>query len=62
MAGNSTESGRSVTSKITSILMTFTQGSVHSLTEIARLAGLPVSTTHRLTAELASWRLLERTE
>ena len=61
MAGNSTESGRSVTSKITSILMTFTEGSVHSLTEIARLAGLPVSTAHRLTAELASWRLLERT-
>ena len=60
MAGNSTESGRSVTSKITSILMTFTEGSVHSLTEIARLAGLPVSTAHRLTSELASWRLLER--
>jgi DNA-binding IclR family transcriptional regulator len=62
MAGNSTESGRSVTSKITSILMTFTEGSVHSLTEIARLAGLPVSTTHRLTSELTSWRLLERTD
>ena len=62
MAGNSTESGRSVTSKITSILMTFTEGSAHSLTEIARLAGLPVSTTHRLTSELASWRLLERTD
>ena len=62
MAGNSTESGRSVTSKITSILMTFTEGSVHSLTEIARLAGLPVSTAHRLTSELASWRLLERTD
>ena len=62
MAGNSTESGRSVTSKITSILMTFTEGSMHSLTEIARLAGLPVSTTHRLTSELASWRLLERTD
>jgi DNA-binding IclR family transcriptional regulator len=60
MAGNSTESGRSVTSKITSILMTFTEGSVHSLTEIARLAGLSVSTAHRLTSELASWRLLER--
>lgn len=60
MAGNSTESGRSVTSKITSILMTFTEGSAHSLTEIARLAGLPVSTAHRLTSELASWRLLER--
>ena len=62
MAGNSTESGRSVTSKITSILVTFTEGSEHSLTEIARLAGLPVSTAHRLTSELASWRLLERTE
>jgi DNA-binding IclR family transcriptional regulator len=62
MAGNSTESGRSVTSKITSILMTFTEGSEHSLTEIAKMAGLPISTAHRLTAELASWRLLERTE
>jgi DNA-binding IclR family transcriptional regulator len=62
VAGNSTESGRSVTSKITSILLTFTEGSEHSLTEIARLAGLPISTAHRLTAELASWRLLERTD
>src|SRR3954447_6473284 len=61
MAGNSTESGRSVTSKITSILMTFTEGSEHCLTEIARLAGLSISTAHRLTAELTSWRLLERT-
>src|SRR5580765_2312247 len=61
MAGNSTESGRSVTSKITSILLTFTEGSEHSLTEIARLAGLPISTAHRLTSELTSWRLLERT-
>src|SRR6478736_6079152 len=62
LAGNATESGRSVTSKITSILLTFTEGSEHSLTEIARLAGLPISTAHRLTSELASWRLLERTE
>lgn len=62
MAGNSTESGRSVTSKVTAILMTFTAGNAHSLTEIARLAGLPISTTHRLATELASWRVLERTE
>lgn len=62
MAGNSIESGRSVASKITSILLTFTQGSDHSLTEIARLAGLPISTAHRLTSELANWRLLERTD
>jgi DNA-binding IclR family transcriptional regulator len=61
MAGNSTEAGRSVTNKITSILMTFTEGSAHSLTEISQLAGLPISTAHRLTSELASWRLLERT-
>src|SRR3954453_4551039 len=61
MAGNSTEAGRSVTNKITSILMTFTEGSEHSLTEIAQLAGLPISTAHRLTSERASWRMLERT-
>ena len=62
LAGISTESGRSVTSKLTSIVLTFTEGSEHSLTEIARLAGLPISTAHRLTSELAAWRLLERTE
>src|SRR3954467_5487095 len=61
MAGNSTEAGRSVTNKITSILMTFTEGSEHSLTERPQLAGLAISTAHRLTSELASWRLLERT-
>jgi DNA-binding IclR family transcriptional regulator len=62
VAGHSAEAGRSVTSKITAILVTFTEGGEHSLTEIARLAGLPVSTVHRLTSELASWRLLERTD
>src|SRR5690349_7276307 len=41
--------------------MTFTEGSEHSLTEIARLAELPISTAHRLTAELTCWGLLERT-
>jgi DNA-binding IclR family transcriptional regulator len=62
MAGNSSESSRSVTSKISSILMTFAEGSEHSLTEIAELAELPISTAHRLATELASWRLLERTD
>lgn len=62
MAGNSAEAGRSVTSKITAILVTFTQGSEHSLTEMARMVGLPVSTTHRLAAELTAQRLLERTD
>jgi DNA-binding IclR family transcriptional regulator len=62
MAGNSTDSGRSVTSKVVSILLTFTDGNVQSLTEIARLAGLPVSTAHRLVTELAAWGVLERTD
>src|SRR4051812_45525704 len=61
MAGNSTDAGRSVTHKITSILMAFTEGSEHSLTEIAHLAALPVSTAHRLTTELVSCHLLIRT-
>jgi DNA-binding IclR family transcriptional regulator len=62
MAGNSTESGRTVTSKIVSILLTFTDSHAQSLTEIARLAGLPISTAHRLVSELAAWGFLERTD
>jgi DNA-binding IclR family transcriptional regulator len=51
---------RSLVSRITAILLTFHSGNAHSVTEIARLTGLPVSTAHRLTAELASWQLLRR--
>ena len=52
---------RSAVSRITAILSTFLSGTVHSVTEIARLTGLPVSTTHRLAVDLASWQLLHRT-
>jgi IclR family transcriptional regulator, acetate operon repressor len=62
MAGNSTDPGRSVTSKVTAILMVFADGGVHTLTEIACCANLPTSTAHRLVSELVAWRLLERTE
>lgn len=62
MAGNSTDPGRSVTSKVTAILMVFADGAVHTLTDIAAFANLPTSTAHRLTSELVAWRLLERTE
>ncbi len=62
MAGNSTDPGRSVTSKVTAILMAFADGGVHTLTEIAAIANLPTSTAHRLASELVAWRLLERTE
>jgi DNA-binding IclR family transcriptional regulator len=53
---------RSLVSRVTAILSTFLSGDSHSVTEIARLTRLPVSTTHRLTAELASWQLLKRTD
>ena len=62
MAGNSSESGRSVTSKVVAILLTYTDGEMFSLTEIARRAELPTSTAHRLVSELAAWGLLERTD
>ena len=62
MAGNSTDPGRSVTSKVTAILMVFADDGAHTLTEIAGAANLPTSTAHRLASELAAWRLLERTE
>lgn len=62
MAGNSTEPGQSVTSRVAAVLLAFTDCDVHSLTEIARMTRLPVSTAHRLAAELADTDLLERDE
>src|SRR4051794_28348359 len=61
MAGNTAESGRTVTSKVTAILLAFSRGTTHTLTELARLTDLPVSTVHRLAAELVARRLLDRT-
>ena len=51
---------RSAVSRITAILSTFLTGRGHSVTEMARLTGLPVSTTHRIAVDLASWQLLHR--
>ena len=62
MAGNSTEPGRSVTSKVAAILMSFTSGRGHALVDLARQAGLPTSTAHRLARELTDRHLLERTD
>ena len=53
---------RSLVSRITAILSTFATGDSHTVTEIAHMTGLPVSTTHRLVGELTSWQLLRRTE
>ena len=52
---------RSAVSRITAILSTFLSGRSHSVTEMARMTGLPVSTTHRIAVDLASWQLLHRT-
>lgn len=62
MAGNSGETGRSVTSKVIAILQVFGRGSVHTLTEMARLSQLPISTVYRLATELTAWGALERTD
>lgn len=62
MAGGAIESGRSVASRVSAILMAFSSGGTHSLTELAGLASLPISTTHRLVGELVARRVLERTD
>jgi DNA-binding IclR family transcriptional regulator len=62
VAGNSSEAGRSVTSKVVAILETFCHGNIHSLTEISHRTELPISTVHRLATELASLGLLDRTD
>lgn len=51
MAGRCGESGRSVTGKITAILLVVAQGTDRGLTEIARLTGLPVSDADSLAAD-----------
>jgi DNA-binding IclR family transcriptional regulator len=61
MAGNSREEGRSVTDKVIAIMRAFTEDDELSNVEIARLAGLPVSTAHRLLNELVVGGMLERT-
>ena len=62
MAGNSTEPGQSSYQQSFRNSAHLHRLRVRSLTDIARLAGLPVSTAHRLAVELASWNLLERDE
>ncbi|GAA0807971.1 IclR family transcriptional regulator [Spirilliplanes yamanashiensis] len=49
-----------MTSKVIAILSAFGHGGAFSLTELARLTGMPVSTAHRLTNELVSCGMLER--
>lgn len=61
MAGGGREPGRSVTSKVLAIIEVFERSRRSMpLSEVAAQAGLPVSTTHRLVAEMTEWGLLSR--
>jgi DNA-binding IclR family transcriptional regulator len=58
---NGVDSGRSFAGRISAILLTFLHGETHSLTEVAAMTQLPVSTTHRILTDLHSLGILERT-
>lgn len=61
MAGRSSEPGRSVTSRALRILDAFDGFSPRlSLSEIAERSAIPLTTAHRLLAELAEWGALVR--
>ncbi len=61
MAGGSPTAGRSVTSRALAVLDTFSSSSPRlSLTDIADRSGTPLSTVHRLLAELTAWGALVR--
>ena len=61
MAGNSVDQGRSVTSKVVSLLEAFLPSARElSLNELAERTGLPLSTTYRLASQLVEWGGLER--
>jgi DNA-binding IclR family transcriptional regulator len=64
MAGNVGRTpGRSVTSKVTSLLGAFSPTRPElTLNELARITGLPLSTTYRLVCELVDWGGLERVD
>jgi DNA-binding IclR family transcriptional regulator len=64
VAGGSTQwQGRSVISKVVSLLDAFNPATPElTLGELARLTGLPVSTTYRLASELVEWGGLERAD
>ena len=49
MSGGNPEAARSVTDMV-----------LPALTEIASISGIPVSTPHRLVAELTEWQLISR--
>lgn len=61
MAGGATQRGRSVTSRALAVLDAFDATAPRlTLTEIAERSGTPLTTAHRLLAELTDWGALAR--
>jgi DNA-binding IclR family transcriptional regulator len=61
MAGRSSTPGRSVTSRALAVLDAFdTRAPRLSLSEITERSGMPLTTVHRLLAELTAWGALTR--
>jgi DNA-binding IclR family transcriptional regulator len=60
VAGAGVPPRRSVISKVVAIIRSFGSGRSLTVTEIAHVADLPLSTTHRLVHELAAWGILHR--
>lgn len=55
------DAGRTVASRILSVFEVFEEhGPTLSLSQVAELSGLPISTTHRIVAELVDWGALSR--
>jgi DNA-binding IclR family transcriptional regulator len=57
----STGTDRTVIGKTAAILLTFLNGAAYTFTEIVAATGLPLSTAHRLIAQLTESAILERT-
>ena len=60
MASNGSAVHHSVVSKVAAILRAFRFNGALTVTEIARVTDLPLSTAHRLVVELADRQLLRR--
>jgi DNA-binding IclR family transcriptional regulator len=61
MAGNSARPGQSVTARALALIGAFDVAHPQlSLSQMARRAGLPLATAHRLARELEAWRALDR--
>ena len=63
MAGNTSEPGRTVSSRLLAVLAAFdAEHQQLTLSQVARRAGLSLTTAHRLVAELEAWQGLHRRE